>query len=193
MNRKILGVLIGLTMLIPIISTTVIANGAPSTPTIEGPTSGKPGFLYDYTFMSIDPDGDDIFFMVSWGCCGPGQDFHTYGPFESGEEAIIQKGYGEEGTYTIQAYAKDMDGAESNIVILEVTMPKEKKTNIENKILAFGVFSHCEVDEEVFGYILIGFSGLQPIFNTYIQICDTSIQKVIITNYFLYCIYNSEE
>ena len=77
-------------------------------------------------------------------------------------------------------------------------MPKNKATNVENKILteikilAFGTFSHCEVDEEVFGYVLIGFSGLQPFFNTYIQICDNSIQSIVMTNYFLYCVYNCE-
>jgi len=202
MKRKIIGILICLTMLMPILSITAIANAPPSTPTIEGPTSGKPGVIIDFTFMSIDPDGDDIFYMVSWGCCGPGQDFHTYGPFESGEEAIIQKGYSEEGTFSIQAYAKDMDGAESDIVTLEVTMPKEKTTIAENdenkilteyKILAFGTFSYCEVNEEVYGYVLIGFSGLQPFFNTNIQICDDSIQRVVMTNYFLYCVYNCEE
>ena len=202
MKRKFIGILVCLSMLMPILSITAIANGPPSTPTIEGPTSGKPGVTYDYTFMSIDPDGDDIFFMISWGCCGPGQDFHTYGPFESGEETIIQKGYSEEGTFSIQAYAKDMDGAESDIVTLEVTMPKDKsaiaendenKILTENKILAFGTFSHCEVDEEVYGYVLIGFSGLQLFFNTYIQICDDSIQSIVMTNYFLYCVYNCEE
>ncbi len=198
MKRKLIGILVCLTMLMPVLSITAIANEPPATPTIDGPTSGKPGVEYDFTFMSIDPDGDDIFFMVSWGCCGPGQDFHTYGPFESGEEAIIKKTYNEEGTFSIQAYAKDMAGAESNIATLEVTMPKNKATNVENKILteikilAFGTFSHCEVDEEVFGYVLIGFSGLQPFFNTYIQICDNSIQSIVMTNYFLYCVYNCE-
>ena len=124
MKKRIVSIFFCMILLIPVLSVTVIANGAPETPTIDGPINGKPGVLYDYTFMSVDPDGDDVYYMVSWGCCGPGQDFHTYGPFESGVETIIKKGYNEEGTFTIQAYAKDMDGAESDIASLEVTMPR---------------------------------------------------------------------
>jgi hypothetical protein len=124
MRKKIFSIYLCMLLIIPLMSVSVIANGAPDTPTIEGPTNGKPGVEYDYTFMSVDPDGDDVYYMVSWGCCGPGQDFHTYGRYESGVETIIEKGYGEEGTYIISAYAKDMDGAESDIATLEVTMPR---------------------------------------------------------------------
>ena len=124
MKKRIVSIFFCMMLMIPVLSVTVIANGAPETPTIDGPTSGKPGVTYDYTFMSVDPDGDDVFYMVSWGCCGPGQDFHEEGPFESGVETIIKKGYSDEGTYVISAYAKDMGGAESDIATLEVVMPR---------------------------------------------------------------------
>jgi len=124
MKKRIVSIFFCMMLMIPVLSVTVIANETPETPTIEGPTNGKPGVLYDYTFMSVDPDGDDVYYMVSWGCCGPGQDFHTYGPFESGVETIIQKAYGEEGTYVISAYAKDINNAESDITTLEVSMPR---------------------------------------------------------------------
>ena len=124
MKKRIVSIFFCMMLMIPVLSVTVIANGAPETPTIDGPTSGKPGVTYDYTFMSVDPDGDDVFYMVSWGCCGPGQDFHEYGPFESGVKTIRKKGYSEEGTYVISAYAKDMGGAESDIATLEVAMPR---------------------------------------------------------------------
>jgi len=124
MKKRIVSIFFCMMLMIPVLSVTVIANGTPETPTIDGPTSGKPGVTYDYTFMSVDPDGDDVFYMVSWGCCGPGQDFHEYGPFESGVETIIKKGYSDGGTYVISAYAKDMGGAESDIATLEVVMPR---------------------------------------------------------------------
>ncbi len=123
MKKNIVIICIGMLLTIPLISATVIANEPPETPTIDGPTSGKPGVSHDYTFMSVDPDGDDVYYMVSWGCCGPGADFHEYGPFESGVETTISKTYDEEGTYTISAYAKDINDAESDIATLEVTMP----------------------------------------------------------------------
>jgi len=120
MKKNIVIICIGMLLTIPLLSATVIANEPPSIPEIDGETSGTAGVEYEYTFVSTDPDGDDIFYMVSWGCCGSG-DFHTYGPYESGEEAIISHSYHEEGEYTIQAYAKDPDGAESDIATLEVT------------------------------------------------------------------------
>ncbi len=126
MKKRIVSIFFCMMLMIPVLSVTVIANGAPETPTIDGPTNGKPGVLYDYTFMSVDPDGDDVYYMVSWGCCGPGQDFHMYGPFESGVETTISKSYSKDGTFTISAYAMDVNMAESDIATLEVTMPKNK-------------------------------------------------------------------
>ena len=123
MKKKLVNIYCCMLLMIPLLSVSVIANDAPETPTIDGPTNGKPGVLYDYTFMSVDPDGDDVYYMVSWGCCGPGQDFHTYGPFESSVETTISKTYSEEGTFTISAYAKDINMAESDIATLEVVMP----------------------------------------------------------------------
>jgi hypothetical protein len=123
MKKKLVSIYLGILLIIPIFSMSVIANQPPSTPTIDGPTNGTPGTSYDYTFMSIDPDGDNVYYMVSWGCCGPGQDFHSYGPYESGVETTISKTYNEQGTYTLSAYAKDINNAESDITTLEVTMP----------------------------------------------------------------------
>jgi hypothetical protein len=60
-----------------------------------------------------------------------------------------------------------------------------------NKILAIGMFTHCEMDEVINGYILIGFIGSTFAFNTYIMINDTDIQNIVMTDFFLYCVYSS--
>ncbi len=83
------------------------------------------------------------------------------------------------------------------LLLTTITLPvmagnDEDKILAEKHILAIGTFSHCDTNEVVYGYVLIGFSGLQPFFNTYIQICDNSIQSIVMTNYFLYCVYNCE-
>ena len=61
-------------------------NQPPSSSIITGPTVGKVGKNYEYTFMSIDPDGDDVYFLIYWE-----GDFtrphDNIGPFKSGEEA----------------------------------------------------------------------------------------------------------
>ena len=98
-------------------------NNPPSTPEIDGPKTGIPGVEYDFTFVSTDPEGEDVYYCVSWGCCGGG-DFHTYGPYESGVEVILSHSWPEKGTYIIHAYAKDIHEAESGTVSFEITMPR---------------------------------------------------------------------
>ena len=51
--------------MIPLIKAT--ANEPPTTPEIEGPTSGKAGVAHTYGLCSEDPDGDDITFCIDWG------------------------------------------------------------------------------------------------------------------------------
>ena len=122
--KKIVGILICLLFIFSGISTVAsYLNNPPSTPEIDGPKTGKPGVEYDFTFISTDPDGDDVFYCVSWGCCGGG-DFHTYGPYESGVEEVISHSWPEQGTYIIHAYAKDIHEAESGTVSFENTMPR---------------------------------------------------------------------
>jgi PKD repeat protein len=99
-------------------------NRPPSIPEISGPASGKKGVAYPYTFVSTDPDGDDVYYVVSWGCCG--NETHIYGPYPSGEEAIVSHTWNEKGTFTISVKAKDTKGSESDWATFEVTMPRLK-------------------------------------------------------------------
>jgi hypothetical protein len=39
----------------------------PYKPTITGPTSGKAGIEYCWTFQTTDPDGDEIKYIIEWG------------------------------------------------------------------------------------------------------------------------------
>jgi len=95
-------------------------NDPPDAPVIDGPTSGKAGIEYNYTFLSVDPNDDDIYYYIDWG-----DDTNSgwIGPFESGETAIESHTWSEQGTYTISAKSKDTRGAESDWGTLPVTMP----------------------------------------------------------------------
>jgi len=96
------------------------SNAAPTAPSINGPTNGKAGVEYDYTFAATDTDGDDVYYYIDW-------DDDTvegwFGPFDSGEEIIVSHTWDEKGTYTIGAKAKDTRDAEGGWGYLEVTMP----------------------------------------------------------------------
>ncbi|MCK4365895.1 MAG: Zn-dependent exopeptidase M28, partial [Thermoplasmatales archaeon] len=92
--------------------------------TIDGPTSGKPGVFYTYNITSTDSDGNDVSYYIKWGD-GSVTDwtaFQASGPPGYSESYT----WDEQGTYTIEAKAKDIYGAESDWGTLSVTMPRNR-------------------------------------------------------------------
>jgi len=93
---------------------------APEEPSINGETQGYYGESYDYTFVSNDPESQDIRYYIDWGD-------DTYedwiGPYSSGEEITVSHTWDEEKNYTIRAKAKDTLDVESPWSTLVVTMP----------------------------------------------------------------------
>jgi len=84
-------------------------NSPPSPPSIDGPTSGKAGEEYRYTFATTDPDGDDVYYYIEWG---DGQIEEWVGPYTS-EEISLTHIWNEQGMYTIKVKAKDSHDDES--------------------------------------------------------------------------------
>lgn len=105
----------------------------PHEPTITGPTSGKAGYAYDYTFDATDPNGDNIYYYIEWR---DGEIEDWIGPYPSGEEITLNHTWFEKGTYVIRAKAKDIYGAESEWGTLEVSMPV-KQLSINQLFLRF--------------------------------------------------------
>ncbi|HWR64304.1 MAG TPA: M28 family peptidase [Candidatus Thermoplasmatota archaeon] len=99
---------------------TILTDRPPETPTITGPAEGKPDTFYKYSLITSDPDGDMVYYFIDWG---DNTTSGWIGPFSSGATASKTHMWAEEGTYTIQAKAKDSLGAESGWATLEVTMP----------------------------------------------------------------------
>jgi len=102
-----------------------IDSSPPLPPEIHGPTKGKNHVSYNYSFKTIDLDGDNVSYWVDW-CDGTGGNWH--GPYRSGEEIILNHTFHTtrpRATFTIESKAKDTDGLESNLSTLEVTMPYE--------------------------------------------------------------------
>jgi hypothetical protein len=102
------------------ITVTILTDRPPATPTITGPAEGAPGNAYLYKLSSTDPDGDQVYYYIDWG---DGQTDEWVGPYNSGAIATVTHEWTEEGTYTIQAKAKDTYGVESDWGTLDVTMP----------------------------------------------------------------------
>lgn len=95
-------------------------------PTIDGPKVGKPNEELCYTFVTNDPEGDDIeMIYIDWD---KGTIEELIGPFESGEEVTACIQYEEEGSYCIKAKSQDFwhDSAWSECyeVLISNTIPE---------------------------------------------------------------------
>ena len=101
-------------------------NNPPEAPDISGPSNGKPGIEYDYTFTTTDPELDNVYFYIKWG---DGYIEQWEGPFESGEDFTIGHTWSQEGEYTIEVKAKDTYDEESPWSEFTVTMPRSKASN----------------------------------------------------------------
>lgn len=104
-------------------ATPAIETVPPNTPQITGPTSGIPGTEYKYTFVTTDPDGDDVYYYIEWG---DDQIEEWIGPYESDESVTIGNVWEEQDTYTIRVKAKDIFDEESAWETLEVAIPRSK-------------------------------------------------------------------
>ena len=109
-------------------------NIAPDIPEIDGPTSGKAGTEYGYTFNSVDPDGDDVYYYIDWD---DGNIEEWIGPYASGTVITVNHTWSEQETYTIAAKTKDTNDLESNWATLEATMPKNKPFNFNFNLLSW--------------------------------------------------------
>ncbi len=101
-------------------------NNFPSTPIIEGPSSGKQNVEYLYSFSAYDPDGDELYFFADWG----DGTYEMTDSVSSGDEVTVSHTWDAEGIYEIKAKSIDQYGAESDWATLEVSMPKNKVKNL---------------------------------------------------------------
>ena len=102
-------------------------NSPPEIPTINGTTHGTIGIEYNYTFLTTDPDGDDVYYYIKWepGC----PSVVWFGPYPSGQEITFSHSFTQRGTYSINYQAKDIYNTTSDIGLLSVTMSREKAIN----------------------------------------------------------------
>jgi len=107
------------------ILTVIIGNLAPDTPEISGETTGTVGTEYEYTFVSTDPNGDDVKYHIDWG--DDNSETTTFNP--SGTDVKVKHTWSDEGTYIIKATAEDTDGLIGPQGRLPVNMPRNKAMN----------------------------------------------------------------
>ena len=122
----------------------------PETPIINGESSGKAGTVYNYIFVSNDPEEDNITYCIDWG---DNTAEVCIGPYNSGVKVSANHTWSEEGDYTIKVKARDALGAESEQATLEISMPKNKAINIPLFLQRF--FQRFPMFEKILNQIII--------------------------------------
>jgi hypothetical protein len=134
-------------------------NTSPTVPQISGPAEGLPNYLYNYSFISNDPELDSIYYWIEWG---DGDTTGWLGPYASGQSLTTSHTWENPGTYTIQGKAKDMYEAESNWGTYLVTMinnPPETPeitgpTNGTNGHSCYFTIDSIDPDEDQLYYLI---------------------------------------
>jgi parallel beta-helix repeat protein len=129
----------------------IISNDPPNPPTIIGPNSGKPGTSYDFIFNSIDPNGDNVRFIIDWGDTTS----NTTDFVSSGTDIEISHTWSLQGTYTITAKAEDSEGLIGLETTKTITIPRAKPKNF-NFILFNWLFKHFPMLEKLLTLIRTG-------------------------------------
>ena len=93
----------------PIIHVTIIPEtGSPDKTIIDGPSFGKPEKEYTFSFVSSDPENEDVYYYIDWD---DGAVEEWIGPYKSGEIINVSHSWTDLGDYKIRARAKDTNGA----------------------------------------------------------------------------------
>jgi len=108
----------------------IVENEPPEKVTIDGPSMGVAGKKYEYTFVSTDPDGHDIYYRVEWD---DGQNTGWLGPYSSGEQITLNHSWNKKGEYWIKAWAKDTLDGKSQQASFRFTVLKNAKSQQTNQ------------------------------------------------------------
>ena len=103
----------------------------PGAPNITGLSSGKPGVAIEYKFNAVDPDGDQVKYIIEWG----DDKNDTTDLNLSGVDVTLYHTWSKKGNYIIKAYAQDefgLDGPESS---KSVTIPRSREVTMHSLVM----------------------------------------------------------
>jgi len=119
-------------------------NQPPDKPIIRGKWAIHEPRPYDYKFKAIDPDGDDISYLIDWD--DGTTEWTDY--YASGEEMIVSHTWSMQGTIQIRARANDTHGALGPWGKLEL---RSKSTDDNNEIEQMD--NNKEIITQISGYV----------------------------------------
>jgi len=110
------------------------ANSPPGRPDVSGPQEGVVGIECSFKAMLTDPDGDQLYYIFSWG---DGTDTGWLGPVSPGEVTKTHT-YNSAGTFSLKVKARDEHGAESDWTSYPLTI-LIKVAKVELKLKMFNI------------------------------------------------------
>lgn len=101
----------------------IIENTPPQNATIIGPKVGITKKYHDFSINSIDPNGHDLYYFVSWG---DGDYLNWVGPYRSGETVTFSHFWSTSGNKAIIVTVKDQFEARSSKSIFQFLVIKNR-------------------------------------------------------------------
>jgi hypothetical protein len=102
---------------------TIVENKRPTAPQINGKRIGFGGKEYEFTFVSTDEEGHDLFYKIDWN---DGEVTDWLGPYSSGEQITLSHAWNKNGQYFIKAWAKDEMQGESQQGSFKINILKNR-------------------------------------------------------------------
>jgi hypothetical protein len=154
----------------PICSFTTGDNHPPTYPIIDGPTSGRKNKIYEYTFMSTDPEYHSIWYHVKWG---DGIEDLT-GLYPNGTTVTLSHSWDSYGEMQIEARAIDEHYASSGWSTWTITIPRNKQEDCDCQEVSEIDLNRLDKVIDIFGNykeLLNRFSTLEGIESDNYTIC----------------------
>jgi outer membrane protein assembly factor BamB len=123
---------------------------APTISEINGLNEGKTKIMYNYSFKSISPLDNDVYYYVDWG---DGHYNDWSGPFNSNEQILISHAWNINGTFTIKARCKDSDNLWGPWG--EFTVNIKPKIRVTDDVLFNGYLERFQILEKLINFIKI--------------------------------------
>jgi len=94
----------------------ITTNQPPEAPVVNAPDEVYPFTEFSITVSSVDPDGDDVMYVVDWG----DGNVETTDYYPSGQSVTLTHSYSQKGTFEVCVTAFDRFGAESDSTCVEI-------------------------------------------------------------------------
>jgi len=100
----------------------IITNEPPNAPDIDGPAQGDSGALLTFTFNAVDPEGENVRYIINWG--DGNSDTTSFAA--SGIDKTASHTWGPGGSYIIKARAEDSNGLIGPENTFDITIPRNR-------------------------------------------------------------------